>query len=147
MQKDISMPAKNGDIVLINYTGKLADGTVFDSSEGREPLEAALGENMFISGFENAILGMEVGEKKTVTIKPEDAYGERVEELVLVLPRQDVPSHMTPEPGMMVQLAMEQGEEFEAVITDVTDAEITVDANHPLAGEALTFDIELVAIK
>jgi peptidylprolyl isomerase len=141
------MPAKNGDIVLINYTGKLGDGTVFDSSEGRDQLEAALGENMLISVFENAILGMETGEKKTVTIQPEDAYGERVEELMLVLPRDDAPSHMEPEPGMLVQLSMERDEEFEAVITEVTDKEITVDANHPLAGEALTFDIELVAIK
>lgn len=141
------MPAKNGDIVLVNYTGKLADGTVFDSSEGREPLEASLGENMLIPGFENAVLGMEIGEKKTVTVSPEDAYGERIEELVLVLPREDAPSHMAPEPGMMVQLAMEHGEEFEAVITEVSDTEITVDANHPLAGEALTFELELVAIK
>lgn len=141
------MPAKNGDTALIRYTGKLADGVIFDSSEGREPLEAVLGENMLIAAFENAILGMEIGEKKTITIPPEDAYGERVEELVLALPRKDMPTHMTPEPGMLVQLALEQGEEFEAVITEVADTEIIVDANHPLAGEALTFDIELVACK
>lgn len=141
------MPAKNGDIVLVNYTGKLADGTIFDSSEGCEPLEASLGENMLIPGFENALFGMEVGDKKTVTVQPDDAYGEHVEELILVLPRDDAPSHMTPEPGMIIQIAMDDGEEFEAAITDVTETEITVDANHPLAGEALTFEIELVEIK
>lgn len=141
------MPAKNGDTALIHYTGRLADGAIFDSSEGREPLEAVLGENMLIAGFENAILGMEIGEKKTITIPPEDAYGEHMEELVLTLPRRDTPAHMTPEPGMLVQLALEQGEEFEAVITEVTDTEIIVDANHPLAGEALTFAIELVSCK
>lgn len=141
------MPAKNGDVVLVNYTGKLADGTIFDSSEGCKPLEASLGENMLIPGFENAIFGMEIGDKKTVTVQPEDAYGERVEELILVLPREDAPSRVPPEPGMIVQLAMAHGEEFEAVVTAVTETEITVDANHPLAGEALTFDIELVEIK
>lgn len=141
------MPAKNGDTVLIHYTGTLADGTVFDSSKDREPLEAALGDNMLIAGFENAILGMEPGEKKNITIQPSEAYGERMEELMFSLPREDMPGHMSPEPGMMVSLAMEGGEEFEAVITEVNDKEITVDANHPLAGEPLNFELELVEIK
>ena len=140
------MPAKNGDTVRVHYTGTLDDGTVFDSSDDREPLEATLGEEMLIPGFENALLGMEPGEKKTVTIAPENAYGEHMEELILTLPRQDVPSHMKPEPGMMVQLAMAHGEEFEALITDVTDETVTLDANHPLAGETLTFALELVSI-
>ena len=141
------MPAKNGDTILIHYTGTLADGTVFDSSKDREPLEASLGDNMLISGFENAVIGMKPGEKKKITIQPNDAYGERMEELVFTLPRQDMPGHMTPEPGMMISLAMEGGEEFEAVITDVNDMEISVDANHPLAGEPLNFELELVEIK
>ncbi|CAK7053384.1 MAG: FKBP-type 16 kDa peptidyl-prolyl cis-trans isomerase [Desulfovibrio sp.] len=141
------MPAKNGDTVIVHYTGKLADGTIFDSTEGGEALEAPLGEEMLIPGFESALLGMEPGGKKTVTIQPDDAYGERMEDLVLSLPREDAPEHMEPEPGMMVQLSMEDGEEFEAVITEVTEKEIIVDANHPLAGETLTFDIELVEIK
>lgn len=141
------MPAKNGDIVIVRYTGKLADGTVFDSTEDREPLEAPLGENMLIPGFENALLGMEPGGKKTVTIDPCEAYGDHEEDLVIVLPRDEAPEHMNPEPGMAVQLSTEDGEEFEAIITDVTDTEITLDANHPLAGETLVFDIEMVEIK
>ena len=141
------MSVKNGDTVRVHYTGSLDDGTVFDSSTGREPLEATLGEGMLIPGFENALIGMEAGESKTVTINPEDAYGERLQELVLTLPKDEVPSHMKPEPGMMVQLAMEQGEEFEAVITEVGDSSITLDANHPLAGEKLTFVLELVSVK
>lgn len=141
------MAAKNGDTVLIHYTGTLKDGTVFDSSRNSDPLEATLGQEMLIPGFEKAILGMEVGDKKNVTIQPQEAYGDHIPELVLSLPRDDVPAHMKPEPGMTVQLAMADGQEFEAVITDVTDTAITLDANHPLAGEALTFDIELVSVK
>ena len=141
------MPVKNGDTVLVHYTGTLADGTVFDSSQGREPLEAMLGESMLIPGFESALIGMEIGEQKAVTIQPGDAYGERQAELVLTLPRNDVPGHVSPAPGVMVSLTMKNGEEFEALILKVNDSTVTVDANHPLAGEALTFKLELVAIK
>lgn len=141
------MPAKNGDTVLVHYTGSLEGGVVFDSSREREPLEAVLGENMLIAGFENAVLGMAAGEVKRIAVPPAEAYGERLEELVLTLPRNDLPGHMTPEPGMMVSLAMEGGEEFEAVVTKVGEREVTLDANHPLAGETLYFDLELVAVK
>jgi len=141
------MPAKNGDTVLVHYTGTLSDGTMFDSSRDGDPLEAVLGSNMLIAGFENALLGMEEGEKKTVTIQPAEAYGEKMEELVLTLPRDDAPSHMEPEPGMVVQLSTEDDEEFEAIITEVTAESIVLDANHPLAGEALTFELELMEIK
>ena len=141
------MPAKNGDTIRVHYTGTLADGTLFDSSKDGDPLESVLGQNMLIPGFEAALLGMEEGETKTVTIQPDDAYGEHLEDLMLVVPRSEVPSHMKPEVGMMVQLAAESGEEFEAAITNVTDDEITLDANHPLAGEALTFELEMVEIK
>lgn len=141
------MPAKNGDTVLVHYTGTLSDGNMFDSSRDGDPLEAVLGGNMLIAGFENALLGMEEGETKTVTIQPEEAYGERIEELILSLPREDAPSHMEPEVGMLVQLSTEDDEEFEAVITEVTDENIVLDANHPLAGEALTFELELMEIK
>lgn len=141
------MPAKNGDTVLVHYTGSLEGGVVFDSSREREPLEAVLGENMLIAGFENAVLGMAAGEVKRIAVPPAEAYGERLEELVLTLPRNDLPGHMIPEPGMMVSLAMEGGEEFEAVVTKVGEREVTLDANHPLAGETLYFDLELVAVK
>lgn len=140
------MPAKKGDTVLVHYTGTLDDGTVFDSSSDREPLEVTLGEGMLIPGFENALFGMNEGDKKTVTIGPEDAYGEHIVELVLSLPRDTVPAHVQPEPGMMVQLAMENDEEFDAVVVDVDDETVTLDANHPLAGENLTFALELVGI-
>ncbi|MDR3073873.1 MAG: peptidylprolyl isomerase [Deltaproteobacteria bacterium] len=141
------MPVKNNDTILVHYTGALNDGSVFDSSRDRAPLEAALGENMLIPGFENALIGMEIGGKKTVVIPPADAYGERLDTLIFSLPRADVPGHIRPEPGVMVNLTMENGEEFEALITEVSDTEITVDANHPLAGETLTFDLELVDIR
>lgn len=141
------MPAKNGDTVLVHYTGTLSDGTMFDSSCDGDPLEVVLGENMLIAGFENALFGMEEGGKKTVTIRPEDAYGERVEELVISLPRSEAPANMEPEVGMMVQLFTEDNEEFEAVVAEVADDEIILDANHPLAGEVLTFELELVQIK
>ncbi|SBW01251.1 Peptidyl-prolyl cis-trans isomerase [uncultured delta proteobacterium] len=141
------MPAKNGDTILVHYTGTLSDGTMFDSSRDGDPLESVLGQNMLIPGFENAILGMKEGDTKTVTIPPDQAYGDRAEELILSLPASEVPGHMKPEVGMLVQLAMDNGEEFEAVITEIGEEEITLDANHPLAGEALTFELELVGIK
>lgn len=141
------MPAENGDTIFVHYTGTLSDGTQFDSSRGGEPLEAVLGEAMLIPGFENALLGMEPGDSKTVTIEPGDAYGDHLDDLVLTLPRSEVPSHIKPEIGMMVQLALENDEEFEAVITGVTDEEIVLDANHPLAGETLTFELSMVRIK
>ena len=141
------MPAKNGDTILVHYTGTLADGTLFDSSKEGDPLESVLGQSMLIPGFENALLGMEEGETKTVTIPPDQAYGHKLEDLIITLSKEDVPPHMEPEVGMMVQVATDDDEEFEAVISAVTDEGVTLDANHPLAGEALTFELELVEIK
>ncbi len=140
------MTAKNGDTVRIHYTGKLQDGTVFDSSRGRDPLEVVLGEGMLIPGFEAAVLGLAPGDKVTATILPEDAYGDHSEELTLTLPKAEFPAHMTPEPGLALQLAIDDTE-FEARITAVTDKEVFLDANHPLAGETLIFDLELVDIE
>ena len=140
------MGAKNGDTVRVHYTGTLEDGTVFDSSADREPLEVVLGEEMLIPGFEAALLGLAAGDKITVTIEPEDAYGEHTEELTLTVPREELPAHMTPELGLALQIATDEGMEFEAVITNVTDTEVSLDANHPLAGQRLTFAIELVEI-
>lgn len=140
------MPAKNGDTVRVHYTGTLSDGTMFDSSRDGDPLEAILGQGLLIPGFEAALVGMEEGDAKTVTIPPGDAYGDHQEELVFTLPRSEVPAHLKPEEGMLVQLSGEDGEELEAVITDVSGDFITLDANHPLAGETLTFELEMTSI-
>jgi peptidylprolyl isomerase len=138
--------AKSGDTVKIHYTGTLDNGTQFDSSEGREPLEFALGGGQVIPGFDKAVDGMAVGESKTVTIPAEEAYGQRHEQLVQEVPKSALPDEMEPSVGMQLQSQSPDGQVMNLVITEVADESITVDANHPLAGQALTFAIELVAI-
>lgn len=138
--------AKTGDTVKIHYTGTLEDGTQFDSSEGREPLEFALGGGQVIPGFDSAVDGMAVGESKTVTIAPGEAYGERHDQLVQVVPKSALPDDMEPEVGMQLQSQSPDGQIMNLVIADVTEDNVTVDGNHPLAGQALTFAIELVEI-
>lgn len=138
--------AKLGDTVSVHYTGRLEDGTVFDSSEGGQPLEFALGAGNVIPGFEKAVLGMSPGDSKTMTIPSDDAYGPYFEERVLVVDRQQIPPELPVDVGGQLQLQQEGGMVIPVVITDVTEAEVTLDANHPLAGEDLTFDIRLVAI-
>ena len=138
--------AKSGDTVRIHYTGTLDDGTQFDSSAGREPLEFTLGQGQVIPGFDQAVEGMATGEKKSVRIEPEDAYGPRHDGLTQEVPRSALPEGMTPEKGMGLQSQSPDGQVMDLVITEVTEESITVDANHPLAGQALSFDIELVEI-
>lgn len=138
--------AKSGDTVRIHYTGKLEDGTPFDSSEGRDPLEFALGGGQVIPGFDNAIEGMAVGDKKSVTIPPEEAYGQRHDQLVQDVPRDRLPDGITPAVGMELQSKTESGQVMRFAVTAVDDDSITVDGNHPLAGKSLNFDIELVEI-
>ena len=138
--------AKSGDTVRIHYTGTLDDGTQFDSSAGRDPLEFALGGGQVIPGFDRAVEGMTVGESKSVTIPPEQAYGERHEQLVQQVPKSALPEDMKPEVGMQLQSQSPDGQVMNLVVTEVEEATITVDANHPLAGQALTFAIELVEI-
>ncbi len=138
--------AKSGDTVRIHYTGTLDDGTQFDSSAGREPLEFALGGGQVIPGFDNAVDGMTVGESKTVTIPPEEAYGQRHDQLVQQVSREALPDDMEPAVGMHLQSQSPDGKIMNLVVTEVADESITVDANHPLSGQALTFDIELVEI-
>ena len=138
--------AKSGDTVRIHSTGTLHDGTEFDSSSGREPLEFALGGGQVIPGFDSAVDGMSVGENKTVTIQPEEAYGERHEQLVQEVPKSALPDEIDPAVGMHLQSRSPEGQVLNLVVTDVADDSITVDGNHPLAGQALTFDIELVEI-
>lgn len=138
--------AKAGDTVRIHYTGTLEDGTQFDSSSGREPLEFALGSGQVIPGFDSAVSGMSVGESKTVTISPKNAYGERHEQLVQQVPRDILPEDLDPSIGMQLQSQSPDGQVMNLVITEVVEDTITVDANHPLSGQALTFAIELVEI-
>ncbi len=137
------MAVKDGTTVRVHYTGTLDDGTEFDSSRGREPLEFTLGQGMLIPGFEEAVSNMNPGETVTVTIPAEDAYGEYSEEMLMTVAADQVPAHVTPEVGLHLQLS-DGGNELDVTITEVTDEHITLDANHPLAGENLTFTIELL---
>ena len=138
--------AKTGDTVRIHYTGTLNDGSVFDSSEGRDPLEFTLGEGQVIPGFEEAVAGMAVGEEKTVTIPADEAYGRTRQELVLTVPRAQLPAGMEPRVGQQLQL-MQGSEAFVVTVREVRDDAVVLDANHPLAGQDLTFELSLVEIR
>ncbi len=138
--------AKQGDVVHVNYTGKLGSGEVFDSSEGREPLAFTVGGGEVIAGFEVAVTGMQVGESKDVIIPVNEAYGERREELMQTIPRELMQLGTEPQVGMQVEMHREDGTVIPLLITNVDEASITVDANHPLAGEELHFNIQLAAI-
>jgi FKBP-type peptidyl-prolyl cis-trans isomerase 2 len=138
--------AKMGDTVHIHYTGQFENGEEFDSSRGREPLSFTLGSGDVIPGFENAILGMNEKDKKTVSLPPDQAYGERMNDLVMTVSRDQVPPDITPEVGMQLGLSNEEGQSIPVTITEVTDETITLDANSPMAGKTLIFDLELVKI-
>ncbi|MGI0488216.1 FKBP-type peptidyl-prolyl cis-trans isomerase [Pantanalinema rosaneae CENA516] len=139
--------AKQGDTVKVHYTGKLEDGTVFDSSANRDPLEFTIGTGMIIPGFEEAVLGMSPGESKTQIIAPDMAYGPYLQEMVVVVDRAQIPDEIEPEVGQQLHIQHDStGQLIPVVITDVSGSAVTLDANHPLAGEDLTFDIQLVAI-
>lgn len=140
------MTAKKGDTVKVHYTGKLTSGDQFDSSAGRSPLEFKVGAGQMIPGFDQAIPGMGVGEKKTITISPTDAYGEKNNEAIIEFPKANIPADMKLEPGMKLQLRNEAGQPIPVVVTDVKDETVILDANHELAGKELVFDIELVGI-
>ena len=138
--------AKQGDTVKIHYTGSLEDGTVFDSSQDRDPLEFTLGEGKVISGFESAVEGMEEGETKTAEIPSDEAYGPRRDDLLLTVARDQLPEDLEPEVGDQLEMRTQDGQAFPVVVTQVGDEQVQLDANHPLAGKDLTFDIELVEI-
>lgn len=140
------MPIKNGDTVKVHYTGRLKDGTQFDSSAGRDPLEFVLGGGQIIPGFEEAILGHEKGDKVTAEIPPEKGYGPADPELVFTVARADVPDTIPLKVGTPLQLSGERGR-MDVTITEVGPEEITLDANPPLAGKDLEFDIEIVDVK
>ncbi len=138
--------AKNGDRVQVHYTGRLDDGTVFDSSAGRETLPFTVGEGQVIPGFEQAVIGMTPGESKTVHIPADEAYGPRHPEMMLEVDRSEFPADMAPEIGQQLGVQQPDGQVVPVLIAAVNDHTVTLDANHPLAGEALTFDIQLVQI-
>lgn len=139
--------AKDGDTVKVHYTGKFGDGKVFDSSVERdEPLEVKLGTNQVIPGFEKALLEMEVGEKKNIDFTADEGYGPRREELVANIEREKLPEDIDPVVGQFLQIDRGDGQPLVAEITHVADDTITLDANHPLAGKDLSFEIELVEI-
>lgn len=140
------LTAKNGDSVKVHYTGKYPDGSIFDTSENREPLEFSLGQGQMIAGFEKAILGMEVGQQKTVNLSPEEAYGPVNPEMVFTMNRQEIPDHIDVQPGLPLQAHTDSGQVVQVMVTQVKGETVTLDANHPLAGKDLVFDIQLVEI-
>lgn len=139
--------AQDGSIVKVHYTGTLKDGTVFDSSVDREPLEFTIGEGRLLKDFEEAIVGMAVGDKKTINIDAKDAYGEYQDEMLMAVKRSQLPADMEPQVGMQLQTTLQEGHVVILVIKEVHDEEIVLDANHPLAGEDITFELELMEIK
>jgi FKBP-type peptidyl-prolyl cis-trans isomerase 2 len=138
--------AKQGDTVQVNYTGKLQDGTVFDTSLDRGPLKFTLGQGMLIQGFEQAVLGMSTGEKKTVVIPPDQAYGPHREVSVVVVDRKHLPPDLDPKVGQRLEITQENDQVVLVTVAATSETSITLDANHPLAGKDLTFEIELVEI-
>lgn len=160
--------AKSGDKVKVHYTGKLEDGSIFDSSEeyeeglgdecedegcgcgvnhhGASPLEFVIGEGGLIPKFEAAVIGLEPGQSVTVNIPADEAYGQRAEEMVAVVERSELPADIKPSAGDQMEVVLEDGTPMPVLVTEVTESTITLDANHPLAGENLTFEIKLVEI-
>lgn len=139
--------AQLGDTVSIHYTGRLDDGEVFDSSANRDPLKFTLGEQAVIPGFEAAVIGMKPRQRKTTKIPAADAYGARREQLVLSISRDRLPKDIEPSVGQRLQMKNEDGSVLGLTVTEVNDQTVGLDANHPLAGKDLTFDIELVTIE
>ena len=139
--------AKNGDTVKVYYTGTLEDGTVFDSSKERDPLQFTLGKGQLIKGFEEAVIGMFVGETKSVRIPSDEAYGSHREDLLLKFNKSDFPPDIEPKGGLVINLVSPDGRNLLATITEISGDAVTLDANHPLAGKDLTFNIDLVEVE
>lgn len=140
------MAATEGDTVRIHYTGRLDDGTVFDSSEGRDPLEFKLGTGQVIKGFDDAVQGMEAGDRKTVTVPFVDAYGPHRQEFVIDVQRGELPAGLDPEVGQQLQMTTKDGNAFPVRVAETAEDSIRLDANHPLAGQDLTFELHLVDV-
>jgi peptidylprolyl isomerase len=142
-----TMAVESGRTVQVHYTGTLRNGEMFDTSEGRQPLEFVVGSGQVINGFDKAVRDMNVGEKKTVNIPVDEAYGARTQDALISVPRTDFPADIDPEIGMELQMSDDQGHVFPVIIAEVADDHVVLDANHPLAGEDLVFDITLVDVK
>jgi FKBP-type peptidyl-prolyl cis-trans isomerase 2 len=140
------MTAKANDKVKVHYKGTLNNGEVFDSSEGRDPLEFTLGSGQVISGFDKGILGMKINESKTINIPSHEAYGEIREELIQEVAKKDLPAEINPEVGLKLMSQTQDGQQIPLVVTEVKDESIVVDANHPLAGKDLIFEVTLMEI-
>ncbi len=138
--------AKTGDKVKVHYTGRYEDGKVFDSSSDREPLDVEIGASQVIKGFEDALVGMREGEKKTISISPEEGYGLPDPVLLIEIPKANIPTGITPEVGMKLKLADKNGKSVMVTVSEIAEEAIKLDANHPLAGKVLVFDLELVSI-
>jgi peptidylprolyl isomerase len=138
--------ANKGNTVKVHYTGKLDDGSVFDTSEGREPLQVTLGEGKVIKGVESALVGMEEGQSKTAKVGSEEAYGPHRDEWVVVIERSKLPDHLDPQVGDQLEIRQSDDQRLPVRVTDVSESTVTLDANHPLAGEDLTFELRVVEI-
>ncbi len=138
--------AKDGDTVKVHYTGTLENGEVFDTSKEKEPLKFKLGQGQLIPGFEKAVVGLNVGDTTTINIPSAEAYGEVREDLIINVPKEQLPGDVEPQVGMQLQVNQPDGQPIPVRVTDVTETELQLDANHPLAGENLTFEIELVNV-
>jgi len=138
--------AQQGDKVRVHYHGKLRSGETFDSSEGRDPLEFTVGSGQVIRGFDEGVKGMQVGDKRTVEIGVDDAYGAKSDDMIIEFPKEQFPPEMKPEVGQQLMMNNGSGQSFPVTVTDVKEESVMLDANHPLAGQDLIFDIELVEI-
>ena len=138
--------AKNGDTVKVHFTGRLENGEVFSKSEVESPIEVTLGNGELLPGFECGIVGMEVGEKKTITVPPEEAYGPKQEDLMVEINKSNLPENVTPAIGKGLRIRQSDGEDIRVIISDMTEDTVTLDGNHPLAGVTLLFELELVGI-
>jgi peptidylprolyl isomerase len=138
---------KSGDKIKVHYHGKLRNGEVFDSSQGRDPLEFTVGSGQVIKGFDQGVMGMQPGDKKTVEIGVADAYGEKQQEMLIEFPKAQFPPDMNPEEGMQLMMNNGAGQSFPVTIAEVREDSVILDANHPLAGQDLIFDLELVSIE
>ncbi len=141
------MTIKKGDTISITYTGTFDDGTVFDTSDNHGPLEFEVGAGQLIPGFDNAVVGMSEGEEKKIHLDPKDAYGDYKEEYVKKIPRENFPKEQNPTVGMPLMLKAPNGMQFRAVVMEVTENEVTLNLNHPLAGKALNFAFKVVSVK
>ena len=137
---------KENNTVKVHYTGKLADGQVFDTSEGKEPLAFTLGQGSLIPGFEKGLIAMKLNEKKTINITKDDAYGDPREDLIIEVPKSELPQEMTPEVGMGLVSRTPEGQEMNLLVVEVREESVVLDGNHPLAGKDLIFDLEVVEI-